>query len=314
MSTFTEYQKLSSNWFNKGLYTTINTESELGPHLQMMSINGNAFEYSRENVNPVASFVGDEGELVDTTPQFTSSTETLKTLYVQTPLNLKTEALARVEDPRVIHHSKMMKSYARKLENAIINGRNAVDANEFDGLLRRCESETRMMAMDDGVVDGPGAAETELTLQRLREMIDTVQPGKPDILLMNRTMRRKLTNLMYAAGGGIQLDSISMFGRRVELFDTIPIVISDYLSNSEDYNDSGTWSSSTATTIIAAKFGEEKEGFTLLHNGGTFNAEIQDLGIRKNRNERVFRMVSYPGAVVFSPLSIAALGGIDSAA
>jgi len=208
----------------------------------------------------------------------------------------------------------MMKSYARKLENAIINGRNAVDANEFDGLMRRTESETRMMAMDDGNVDGPGTNETELTLQRLREMIDTVQPGKPDLLLMNRTLRRKLTNLMYAAGGGIQLDSISMFGRRVELFDTIPIVISDYLSNSEDYNDSGTWGSSTATTIIAAKFGEEKEGFTILHNGGTFNAEIQDLGIRKNRNERVFRMVSYPGAVVFSPLSIAALGGIDSAA
>ena len=57
-----------------------------------------------------------------------------------------------------------------------------------------------------------------------------------------------------------------------------------------------------------------KGGYTLLHNGGFMNVNFQDLGIRKNRNERVYRLIGYPGSVVYSPLSIAALGGIDSAA
>ena len=131
---------------------------------------------------------------------------------------------------------------------------------------------------------------------------------------MNKTMRRKLTNLMTAAGSGISLPSIDMFGRRVALFDDIPIVENDYISNAEQYADSGTWGSSTATTVYAAKFGQEKGGYTLLHNGGFFDVEFQSLGIRKNRNEEVYRLIGYPGSAVYEPMSIIGLGGIDSSA
>jgi hypothetical protein len=214
----------------------------------------------------------------------------------------------------VILKSKMSKSFGRKLADLVINGDSAVDALEFDGLEKKCRVETRMMAMDDGAVDGPGAAETELTIARLREAIDRVEPGRPDVLLMNKTMRRKLTNLMNSAGSGISLPSIEMFGRRVKTFDDVPIVENDYISNAEQYADSSTWTSSTATTIYAAKFGNDKGGYTLLHNGGFFDVEFQDLGIRKNRNERVYRLIGYPGSVVYEPTSIIGLGGIDSAA
>ena len=314
MSTFTEYQKLSQNMFQVGLFTAILTESDLAARMQMKKVAGNNLDFDRESVNPVADFTGNEATLTSTDPEFTTITEALRTLYVQSDLNLKTQALAIGTDPRVALHSRMAKEYARKLEWAIVNGDNNRNGNEFNGLIRTAETNTRMRAMDDGALDGPGAAETELTIARLRVVIDDVKPGDPDFLGMNKTMRRKLTSLAYAAGGGITLPDITQFGRKVRTFDDLPISISEWCSDSETYNDSSTWASSTATTIVAAKTGEAQEGFTLLHGGQFWDAQLQDLGIRKDADKRVYRMISYPGSALYSVFSIGALGGIDSAA
>ena len=314
MSTFTEYQKLSQNMFQVGLFTAILTESDLASRVGLKKVAGNNLDFDRESVNPVVDFTGDASELSSTDPEFTTVTEALRTLYVQSDLNLKTQTLAIGTDPRVALHSRMAKEYARKLEWAIVNGDNNRNGNEFDGLIRKAQANTRMRAMDDGALDGPGTAETELTIARLRVMVDDIKPGLPDFLAMNKTMRRKLTALAYAAGGGITLPEINQFGRRIRTFDDLPISISDCFSDSETYNDSSTWSSSTATTIVGVKTGEASEGYTLLHGGEFWDATLQDLGIRKNKDARVYRMISYPGSALYSVFSIGALGGIDSAA
>jgi hypothetical protein len=315
MTTIAQWNKVDMTFEVQGVWDTIYTEDQLMPWLEFEgNIDGTSYDYERESVNPTAATVSDEGELVDGDIEFSEKSESLKTVYVQNYLNIKKQQTSRKQDPLVILKQKMAKSYGRKLSDLVINGDSAVNGLEFDGLEKKCRVESRMMAMDDGALDGPGDAETELTIARLREAIDQVEPGRPDVLIMNKTMRRKLTNLMNSAGSGISLPSIEMFGDRVKTFDDIPIVENDYISNSEQYADSGTWGSSTATTIYAAKFGQEKGGFTLLHNGGFFDVEFQDLGIRKNRNERVYRLIGYPGSVVYEPHSIIGLGGIDSAA
>ena len=171
-----------------------------------------------------------------------------------------------------------------------------------------------MMAMDDGVVDGPGAAETELTIDRLDAMIDQIEEGPPDALIMNKAMRRKLSSILRSSGSGVTLDRIEMFGRQVRLYNEIPIIINDYITNSEQYNDATTWPSSTATSIFAVKFGEEKQGYTIIHNGPVLKPDIQRLGIKESANENLYRMVVYIQAVAFSAKMIAGLGGIDSSA
>ena len=314
MTTVVEWNRLAMTFEQRGIWRTIYTEDQMIPFLQFKEVDGKSYDYERELTNPTTSVVGDEGEMMDSSMTFTERSTTLKTTYVQTAVNLKSQALANKNNPEAVARLKMAKSWGRELARLVIKGDLSVDSEEFDGLDALCRDDTRMMAMDDGNVDGPGTAETELTLARLRELIDLVEPGLPDALIMNKTMRRKLTNLMYSAGGGVELPSVDMFGRRVRTFDDLPIIINDYITSAEIYADSSTWTSSTATTIFAIKFGEEKEGFTLLHKGGFMDVGVQDLGTRKNRNEKVLRMVGYPGSVVYSPLAIAALGGIDSAA
>jgi len=110
------------------------------------------------------------------------------------------------------------------------------------------------------------------------------------------------------------LGTIKEFGHQITTYDNIPIIINDYISNAEAYNDASTWPSSTATTIFAVKFGEEKQGYTIIHNGSVLKPDRQNVGIKETKNENLYRMVVYIQAVAFSAKSYAALGGIDSAA
>ena len=315
MTVFAEYQKLSEDRQTLGIYQTIWTTSQLTGFVDFEPSDGNAHSYDRENELPVTDVYGDESDFEESSPSFTEATTTLKNMVVQSPLNNKTVAMARVKDPMAALRFSMAKSWARKFEDLLINGDSNVNALQFDGLERTARAQTRMMAMDDGNVDGPGTAETELTLDRFDEMIDQVENGKVDLLVMNKTMKRKLKRLMYAAGGGIQLPSVEMFGRTMPAYDDIPIVISDYIANDEQYGDSSTWGSSTATTIYGLRFGEANGGgFSVIHNGPVLNTEFMPLGQRKRNNDKVFRMIAYVGSYLPSPLSMIALGGIDSAA
>ena len=209
----------------------------------------------------------------------------------------------------------MNKAMARKLESLLITGNPGSNAEEPEGLTSLLIADSRLLMMDDGSTPSTiTGAETELAPDRLDAMIDMVEDGKPDFLMMNKTMRRKLSSLARQTGSGIVLNSAEMFGHQYTLYNGIPVVINDYITNAETYENSGGWSSSTATSIYAVKTGEEKQGWTIMHNGPVLEPDVQDIGIKENKNERLYRMMMYLNAVIFSKLSCAGLAGIDSAA
>lgn len=316
MPTLAEYAKLANDMVLEGVYENVMTHSEIAPWLQFMEMSGNSLVYNRENALPTSSTHAVGDEWTDTEPTFTKKTASLTIVGVQSPLDryaLQTRGNVQSQEARLF--AAMSKSLIRKIENLIITGEPEAITTEFEGLDSLCRSETRMMAMDDGVVDGPGSAETELTLDRLDAMIDQIEGGNPDGLLMNKTMRRKLTSLArQSASSGLVTNSMDDFGRQVYRYNTIPIIINDFITNSMQYNDASTWPSSTATTIFAVKFGEEKQGYTIIHNGEVLTPDIQNIGIKEKANENLYRMVVYIQTVTFSAKMIAALGGIDSAA
>ena len=215
--------------------------------------------------------------------------------------------------PEAVLFASMSKALGRKLANLMIKGEPESVSMEFEGLDSLVRADTRMMAMDDGNVDGPGTVETELTLDRLDAMIDLVE-GKVGGLIMNKDMRRKVTSLSRASGSGVVMDNIDMFGHQIRTYNGIPIIVNDYITSAEEYNDSGTWPSSTATTIFAVRFGEEDEGHSVIHNGEILNPDLQRIGIKEDKNEDLFRLVIYVEAVVWSAKMVAALGGIDATA
>ena len=314
MPTLSEYAKLSNDVLLEGLYENIITQSELAPWLQFMTFEGNALKYNRESSLPTSSTYAVGGTWSDSEPTYDAKSAALTIVGVQSPLDrFALQTRSNIQSQEATLFMTMSKSLMRKLENLFITGEPESITTEFEGLDSLCRAETRMMAMDDGVMDGPGAVETELTLDRLDAIMDAIEGGPPDILMMNKTVRRKLTSLSRASGSGVLMDRIELFGRQVMTYNLIPIVINDFITNAETYNGTD-FPTSTATTIFALQLGEEKQGYTIIHNGPVLTPDIQNIGIKENANENLYRMVVYIQALTFSAKKVAALGGIDSTA
>ena len=316
MPTLSEYQKLANDDVTAGIFDNIITASELAPFLQFKSFSGNSLVYNRESTLGAAAThqVGDIWS--DTEPTYTQKTASLTTVGIQHPLDrFAMQTVDNVQSQEAVLLSKMSKSIARKLEDLLLNGNSGAVSTEPEGLTSLLISDSRLLMMDDGSTPSTIAGdETELTLDRLDAMIDMVELGKPDFLMMNKTMRRKLTALARATGSGVVLNSAEMFGHQYTLYNGIPVVINDYISNSETYENSGAWGSSSATSIYALKTGEEKQGWTVIHNGDVFSPQVQELGTKVDKNEDTYRMVVYLNAVLYSAKVCAGLAGIDSAA
>lgn len=315
MPTLSEYAKLSQDELEQSVYENIITENALAPLLQFEEFSGNSLLYDRENTLPTSAThtVGDIWSDSDAT--YTQKSATLTEVGVQSSLpRYVSQTRGNVMSQEAQLFKGMAKSLMRKIANLIITGEPEATTTHWEGLDSLCRSETRMMAMDDGVVDGPGAAETELTLDRFDAFSDLIEKGDPDAYVMNKTMRRKLTALSRDAGSGVVMDSIEMFGHQVSTYNHIPIIINDHITNSEQYNDTSTWTSSTATSIFALKFGKDNQGYTIIHNGPVMSPDIQELGTKFDKNEDAFRMAVYIQAITYSAKMVASLGGIDSAA
>ena len=316
MPTLSEYQKLANDDVTAGIFDNIITASELAPFLQFKSFSGNSLVYNRESTLGAAAThqIGDIWS--DTEPTYTQKTASLTTVGIQHPLDrFAMQTVDNVQSQEAVLLSKMSKSIARKLEDLLLNGNSGAVSTEPEGLTSLLISDSRLLMMDDGSTPSTIAGdETELTIDRLDAMIDMIELGKPDFLMMNKTMRRKLTALARATGSGVVLNSAEMFGHQYTLYNGIPVVINDYISNSETYENSGAWASSSATTIYALKTGEEKQGWTVIHNGAVLDPDIQRLGTKVDKNEDTYRMVVYLNAVLYSAKVCAGLAGIDSAA
>ncbi len=316
MPTLSQYQLLANDDVKAGIYDNIITASELAPFLQFKSFSGNSLVYNRESTLGAAAThqIGDIWS--DTEPTYTQKTASLAIVGVQHPLDrFAMQTIDNVQSQEAVLLSKMAKSVARKLEDLLLNGNSGGVSTEPEGLTSLLISDSRLLMMDDGSTPSTIAGdETELTIDRLDAMIDMIELGKPDFLMMNKTMRRKITSLARATGSGVILNSADMFGHQYTLYNGIPIVINDYISNSETYENSGAWGSSSATTIYALKTGEEKQGWTVIHNGAVLDPDIQRLGTKVDKNEDTYRMVVYLNAVLYSAKVCAGLAGIDSAA
>ena len=286
------------------------------PFLDFQSISGNAHLYNRENALPTASTHAVGDTWTDTEGTKTQKTATLSIVGAQSPLDRYVlQTRSDVQSQEAIVHSDLDKAIARKIEQLIIQGEPESVTTEFEGLDSLLRADTRMMAMDDGAVDGPGSAETELTMDRLDAAIDAVEaPSNQVILVMNKTMRRKLTSLSRASGSGVLTTVLDGFGNQVAMYGGHRIVINDFITNSETYNDASTWASSTATTIFALVMGKSNQGLSILHNGSVLTPDFQRLGIKNDKNENLYREVVYIQTALWSAKKAIALGGIDSAA
>ena len=175
---------------------------------------------------------------------------------------------------------------------------------QFDGLALR-------LTGDQLVPMGSTASGDTLTLAKLDLLIDSVQGG-PDVLFMNKTMRRKVNSLMRSAGQATEVVS-DAFGRQINAYAGVPIgIIEDDESGDAilDFDEACPGGGSDlGTSIYAVRFGAGEYVSGL--QAGTM--DVIDLGLYSGGVAYRTLIEWICGMAVFHPKSAARLYGIKNA-
>ncbi len=303
--TLEEASKLSNDVLMQGVVETIVKDSPVLQRLPFVEIVGNGLTYNQEKTLPSIDFydVGDTWS--ESTPTFEQLTANLKIMGGDADVDnfLKTTR-SNVQDLEAAVIELKAKALRDKFEDTFIYGDSAADAKQFDGLRALIDTETagpQVIATGD-----TGAA---LTLAKLDELIDAVKGGKPDMLIMSRRSRRKINALVRAAGGVMAETDRDRWGNFVQLWDSVPIGVNDWVLDTHVLAD-GVETDTTGgscSTIYAVQFGEG--GLCGLTSPGHLQAE--PVGPLENKDASRTRVKWYVSLALFSSVKAAALIGVQ---
>ncbi len=292
--TLAESAKLSQDLLRRGVIETIIEESPILERLPFITVEGNSFKYNQENTLPAASFFAVNAVWTEGTATFTQKTASLSILGGDADVdNFIQRTRGSVQDQRAVQTQLRAKSVARKFEDTVITGDTTVDSNAFDGLRVLAPAAQEITA---------GANGGALTLALMDQLIDLVQGGKPDVLLMSKRSRRKLKSLLVASTHYVE-SGADQFGRQVMLYDGIPVLVSDFQPDTE------TEGGETAATSIYAIHFSEADGLVGLQNGGI---EVVDVGQLETKDASRVRIRWYVGLALMRDSALARLRGVNA--
>jgi HK97 family phage major capsid protein len=290
--TLADAGRLSQDVLVKGIIETIITESAVLRYLPFMTLNGNSLRYNRELTLGSIDFyaVGDTwNEDVMTVQEKTSS---LKIMGGDADVDeFLQQTYSNVNNLRALAIEKKAKQMAYTFNDTFFNGDSVGNPLQFDGL--------KTMAAGSRTFD-KGVNGATLALDHMDELIDYIKPGKPDVLFMSRRSRRKLSALRRASGNLLET-TMDAFGRRVTMYDGIPIEIDDNILDNESRG-----TSTDCSSIYGVKFGFET-GLCGLDNGGI---QVVPIGNLETKDAWRTRIKWYVSLALFRDLSLIRLEGV----
>lgn len=293
--TLAEANKLATDTMLQGVIETIIKDDPLLELLPFIPIVGNSLLYNQENAAATAAFYAVGDAWAESTPTFTQKFAALTIAGGDADVdNYLQRTRANVQDLEAAVIQLKAKAVADKLRDTLINGDTAGDSKSFDGLDKLIGTGAQQVSM--------GTNGATLTLAKLDELIDTVAGGKPELLLMSKRTRRTLNSLLRASGSGVLPIERTDFGNFVELYDGIPVVISDYISDAKTVG-----SSTDCSTIYAFQMGEGS--FAGLASRDTI-IEVERVGSLETKDAQRTRIKAYVAWALFDTLGASMLTGV----
>lgn len=303
--TLIEAAKLSQDPLQRGVIEVFPRTSPVLERLPFLGVSSDSYKYNLEESLPDIAFRGIGESYTESTGVINPKTETLSILGGVSDVDrvlVKTQG--SVNNLRAIHDGLKAKAAALKFTKTFFKGDNESTPREFDGLQIRL---TGTQLIGAGSSSGGDA----LTLDKLDELIDAVNGG-PDVLFMNKTMRRKVSDLVRSAGQATEVVS-DAFGRQLSGYAGVPIAT---IEDDEDGNailgfteDCPGGGSSVGTSIYAIRFGVS-EYVCGLQCG---SLDVIDQGLYSGGVAYRTLIEWICGMAVFHPKSAARLYGIKNA-
>lgn len=322
-----EAQKLVQSKLLAGVVQETYEEGQLLKELPVFSIDSKSILYNREKTLPSAAFYDIHEQIpwvadVDYTAQ---KEVTLKRVARQDVLDkFMMDTYKDPNDYRTIVLSGLRKGCMRTIEDKIIYGDIDNDAAEFDGISQLFDtdavgSELFTAATNLQMYDNGGNA---VSMTVMRQLVDTVRP-KPDLLLMTRTMRNMFSAASFEAGvvlanakpTGMISYGKNEFGTRIDYFDGIRILVSDYLFS--EVNDTGIKAPAYTqlVSIYAIRFGQIMDGGLCLCIGGNTGGPeffmMRELEALEDYDASGMRLTAYCALALGSTKALARITTID---
>jgi hypothetical protein len=302
--TLAQAQVLEQDMLKKGIIKELISASPLMGRLPFVEMNGNAYAYKREVVGSLGSvaWAAPDEQLVSNEATFTGCTASLYTLYGQIDIpNMYAKTMnAGVADQEAAQVAVKSRLMAIEFDNRAIYGSTATEG--FEGLNAMCATAQRVNMVTSGTVTGAA-----LTIAKLDELVDTVTSGPPSFLLMNKTVRRRLSQYLRTVGS--YTSDRDEYGNYFMTWNEIPILVSDALTKTEYLGSSGGSFAKTGggcSTIYAVRINEADGLFGLQHGG----IDTQHWDRLEEKDSRRTRMLWYVSMALLSTKSLALLDGI----
>mgnify|MGYP003819663031 CR=1 FL=1 len=301
--TLAESAKYYQNPLQQGIVQLFPANSAVLQYLPFKTITGNAYSYNIEETPPSVGFRAVNAEYTADQGVINPQTESLKIGGGLIKIDRALIAMQGANGTDILSEQIAMKTRAmsRRFETAFIKGNSTATPEEFDGLETRITG-TQLQAA------GSTVGGDALTLPLLDELIDRLD-FTPTVLLMNKTMRRKVNSLMRAAGQAQETVS-DVFGKQIPAYAGIPIgIVGKDAAGAEilDFNEKdATGAAAACTSIYAISMGAD--GCCGIQNGA-MNPDDQG-------NSEIWRKILvewYCGLTVQNGHAVARLHGIKNA-
>jgi hypothetical protein len=276
--TLIEAARLKTDPLQRGVIECFPKASPVLERLPFLTVSSDSYKFNRAATLPATAFRGLNESYTESTSTLDSVTENLTISGGVSDVDrvlVKTQG--NLNELRSIHDALKSKSCAVKWTKGFFKGDCESDPKSFDGL------QVRLIG-NQLINGGSSSGGDALSLSKLDELIDAVD-GSPDVLFMNKTMRRRLTvaarNSSVAGDINYTLDE---FGRRVTTYNDIPIGVIETDENNDEilpFTESNPGGGTAASTsIYAVRFGVGQYVFGLqcgemdvidmgLYSGGT---------------------------------------------
>ncbi|MGE6629604.1 major capsid protein [Bacillus sp. NPDC077027] len=273
--TFAQTVDLTTDTLQKGVIETMATESKLLAVLPFMTVEGHGYTYNVEKSLAGVEFRKVNDSYNTVAPTTERRAEYLTILGGEAVVDsFQMEVHSNINDLMAIEVALTSKAIAHKYEKTFLNGDSAVDANSFNGLIKR------VTAVGGAQVIAKGNLVDDLDV-----MLDNVLGGA-DALIMNKKTRRGLT----AAARSGQITYVkNNFGVQVMQYGDIDVIDVEADLLADDI-------------VLAVKFGVGEAVAGLQSKSGIMVKPLGELGESPQLKTRI---EWFAGLAVFNDKAVA---------
>lgn len=294
--TLTEGEKYTTTEIDRVVIDLLTKDSPILPRLGFVSILGNSLTYDMITTDAGASFYSVGDTWVESTPAITQDTAVLKILGGDADVdNFLLKTRSNKIDMKGTVLANKVKAIQNKFMDTFWYGSATTDTKSFNGLHNLMTS-TTYNTVQEATANGDGGA---MSVAKMRETIDLVKNGAPEIIAMPPAGRRLLSTYLDSVGEKFQ-SGVDRFGKQVAQFDGIPIFKDDHLLITESTTDAGAYESSgddDQFSVFFLKFDED--AVCGVHSGD--GIQIEPLGTLETKDATRWRIKWYV-ALMFQDL------------